>query len=262
VIPELAHFELSPTFGTGIYRRRLRFVDKPGAVVALADDTHHSYWLTLDHRLGRVTAIDAGFNRAPTDMCPGAVAGLKAVVGASLEEPIAEIMARLPRWSNCTHLVDLALWGIAQVGRSAVWDIEVPDQRDQPVWVTITRDGELIHRWRIADYRMVAPEPFAGQPLLSGFMKWATAAFSGEEMMAATMLQRGLFVARGRRFVVDEGEPLPVASAVGMAGMCWSYSGDRLLHGKGVLGYVRDFTEALHPEAPPRHLNQRDEEDR
>jgi hypothetical protein len=257
MIPELAHFELDPAYGAGAYRRRLAFTAIANAVVAQVDDSHHSYWLVLEHDPRRVTALEAGFNRAPTDMCRGAIAGLQALVGCALHTPASELMANLPRASNCTHLVDLALWAIAHVGRSAIWEIIVPDQTDQPVWIAIEREARTIHRWQVAGFDMVAPEELAGKPLMSGFMMWAGEKFSEESLIAATMLQRGVFVARGRRYVVDQGEPIPLASASGMAGMCWSYSGDRLLEGSGTRGYVRDFSISVDPAPLPVHLERR-----
>lgn len=250
MIPQLVHFAPNLAYGSGIYRRRLRFEAQERAVIAQVDDTHHSYWLAMEHDGARVTAIEAGFNRAPTTMCPGAPAGLGPLVGQALDASASELIARLPRASNCTHLADLAVWSMAHLRCSAVWEVEVPDQADAPVWIAIARDGVAIHRWRIAGFDVVAPPAFAAKPLMAGFMRWAGAAFDGDDLMAATMLQRGLFVARGRRHVVDQAPPTPLARFSGMAGMCWAYSAERLRGGTGSLGYVRDFTQGV-VEAPP-----------
>ncbi|MFA7584701.1 MAG: hypothetical protein WCY11_00685 [Novosphingobium sp.] len=92
---------------------------------------------------------------------------------------------------------------------------------------------------------------------MSGFRKWAAHMFAGDALLAATMLQRGIFVARGRRHIVDQGEPTPLANAAGMVGMCRAYSGEYLSHGVGTLDYVRDFTATVQPEIAPRHIDQR-----
>lgn len=257
IIPELAHFPIDPSYGTGAYRRRLVFTALAGGVVAQVDDSFHSYWLILDHDQDQVTGIDAGFVRAPADMCTGSITGLSAAIGCSLRASASDLMARLPRSSNCTHLADLALWAIAHVGNSATWNIEIPDQSGAPVWITVDRDGQLFHRWLIVGFQLVSPDDFAGRPLMGGFMKWADSTFSDDAFLGATMLQRGLFVARGRQHIVDQGAAIPLSSAAGMSGMCWSYSGDRRLKGKSTLGYVRDFTESVRPEALPRHVRER-----
>lgn len=250
----LAHFPINPDFGRGVYRRRLRFACDPRGMVALVDDTHHSYWLSLDHDGEQVIAIDAGFMRAPTTACRGARAGLAALIGAPVAASARDIVARLPAASNCTHLGDLACWSLAQAGRSAVWEIAIPDQAAAPVWIEICRDGTAVHRWLVANQHIIAPTTLAGRPMMKGFIAWARTAFDDHDLLAATMLQRGLFVARGREHTVDQGEPTPLAIADGMAGMCWSYSGSRLDDAVGMLGYVRDFTAGITPETPPPHI--------
>lgn len=247
----LAHFPQNPDYGLGTYRRCLRFAADPAGVVAQVDDTHHSYWLALDHDGARITAVDAGFMRAPTTACTGAIAGLAALIGLPVTISASEALAHLPAPSNCTHLVDLACWSQAQIGCSALWEVAIPDQVDAPVWIEIARDGIVMHRWQIANHRIVAPPALAGRPLMKGFMAWARTAFDGEALLAATMLQRGLFVARGREYIVDQGDPMSLARADGMAGMCWSYAGSRLENAMGSLGYVRDFTRGIAPETPP-----------
>lgn len=251
---ELAHFPLNPGYGLGVYRRCLRFAGDAAGIVAQVDDTHHSYWLTIDHDGVKVTAVDAGFLRAPTTACPGAIAGLVALTGLPIAAPVSETLARLPGSSNCTHLADLAFWSLAQQGRSASWEIAVPDQIEAPVWIEVARDGVVVHRWQIADHQIVAPSWLAGRPMMKGFMAWARTAFDDDALLAATMLQRGLFVARGREHIVDQGEPMPLVRAEGMAGMCWSYSSERLEHAMGVLGYVRDFTTSVTSEKLPPHI--------
>jgi hypothetical protein len=250
----LAHFPRNPDYGSGTYRRRLRFASDATGLAAQVDDTHHSYWLSLDHDGTRITAVDAGFIRAPTSACDSATAGLSALVGLPLTGTARETLDRLPIQSNCTHLADLACWSLAQKGCSAVWDINIPDQIDTPVWIEIARNGAAVHRWRIEDHRIVAPQALADRPMMQGFMAWARTAFDGDVLLAATMLQRGIFVARGRRHIVDQGAPVPLMSADGMAGRCWSYSGKRLDHATGALGYVRDFTAGVTLETPPPHI--------
>lgn len=257
VIPELAHLPVDPLYGEGAYRRRLKFVAVPGAMVAHVDDSFHSYWLLIEHDQAEITSIDAGFLRAPTNMCGGSIVGLARLQGAGLTAPDRDYMALLPQTSNCTHLTDLAIWTLAQLGSSSTWDITVPDPRAGRAWVTIHCDGDLIHRWQVAGFEMRAPVALAGRPLMRGFMKWARDTFTGRALLAATMLQRGLFVARGRQHIVDRGKPPALSNASGMEGMCWSYSGDRWATGLGTLDFVRDFSDTVQPEQLPDHIRER-----
>lgn len=260
VIPELAHFPVNALYGSGAFRRRLRFDTPPGAMVAQVDDSFHSYWLLIEHDGDAITAIDAGFLRAPTNMCIGAISGLAALRGTRLSASQRDLMKLLPQPSNCTHLTDLALWTMAQVDADATWDILIPDARAGAAWITIRRNDRLIHRWRIAGFEVTGPQPYGGRPLMRGFMKWAREAFSGDALLAATMLQRGVFVARGRQHIVDRAPSQPLSSASGMEGMCWSYSAERWNHGHGTLNYVQDFSDAVRPEALPDHIKERLEE--
>lgn len=256
-VAALAHFPPDPAFGSGLYRRRLRFAADASGVVAQVSDTHHAYWLDLRHDGARVTGIEAAFLRAPTSVCQGAAAGLETLIGERLDTPARDLLARQPIAANCTHLVDLALWTMAHAGRSAQWDIEIPDQRDTPVWIAIARDDQTIHRWQICDHAILSPEPLLGRPLMRGFARWAAEVFSGEALLAATMLQRGIFVARGREHVVDRLPPTPLAAAQGMAGMCWAYSGDRFTSAHGTIGYVRDLTDGIEMEELPDSVARR-----
>src|ERR1700754_3969540 len=137
----LAHFPRNPDYGRGIYRRLLRFAADPAGMVAQVDDTHHAYWLAIDHDGDRVTAIDAGFVRAPTTVCPGAAAGLAALIGLPVTATTARLLASFPAPANCKPLADLACWSLAQTGRSESWEIAIPDQVGAPVWIEITRNG-------------------------------------------------------------------------------------------------------------------------
>lgn len=257
MIPELAHFPANPSYGQGAYRRRLEFTTLPGAMVAQVDDSFHSYWLVLEHDQASVTGIDAGFMRAPTTVCGGAPAGLRALVGAPLASDQRALMAKLPQQSNCTHLVDLALWALAQVGRNATWQIVIPDTVDGAAWISIACDDVVVHRWQVSGFDLLAPEPLAGQPLMRGFMRWAAEAFASDALMAATMLQRGVFVARGRQHIVDRGAPVPLSHAAGMNGMCWSYSAERWASGFGSLDFVRDFSTTVRAETLPLSVRTR-----
>lgn len=249
MIASLRHYPPNPDYGDGIFRRRLRFLAEPGRVRAQVDDTHHCFWLILDHEDGAITSVAADFLRAPTTVCQGAVAGLSALIGRPLAGPAS--MEGLPQVSNCSHLVDLAHWAMRHIAGSTTWDIIVPDETDRPAAISIARDGVIVHAWEIADFAVVSPSQWRGFPLLRGFWQWAREQFEGELLMAALMLQRGVFVAKGRRYLVDQNPPTPLKAAAGMAGMCWAYAGDRLDSATSSIGYVRDFSDGVIPGMAP-----------
>lgn len=226
-------------------------------VVAL-DDTHHAMWLLLEYRDYVVTAIQAAIERGPATPCGGATAGLQSLVGLPLAAEVGVISELLPCTSNCTHLIDLARLAMATARRggsgSVEWRIAVPDLIGEAKWVEIERDGIVVHRWRVADGVIKQPESLSGYPVMKGFYAWAREMFSGEELEAATMLQRGIFVSCGRKHIVDEAPPVPLRLSDGMAGACHSYSEANLASATNVIGYVRDFSDGIAPGPIPDHI--------
>ena len=255
----LNHYQRDPAYGSGVYRRLIKFIPGDGLVVATVNDTHHSLWLTLDHHAGRIVDVEGRLERYPATSCGGAGEGLRALIGTSLEPTAQDISSRLPVTANCTHLGDLVQWAISAARRQAPpssYLISVPDSLGGPVWISISMNGEVVHRWLVKDHAIVAPEPLAGKPLLRGFFAWARSVFDEADLEAAVMLQRGAWVARGRPFVVDQ-KIHPLSDAAGMHGVCFSYSGANWAQATNMLGYVRDFTSGVVEHPLPARIAQR-----
>lgn len=253
----LQHLQPNPAYGTGTYRRRIEFVALTSRVLAILDDTHHAMWLVLEHDGQAVTAVTGGFTRQPATPCNQAVAGLRALVGTALDASAIELRLRLPFASNCTHLADLARSAMRDRHRrvgTVRYDIVIPDAGEDGEWIEIARDAVPVHRWRVAGSTIVAPVGFEGKPLLGGFTGWAREAFSGDDLDAAMMLQRGVFVARALPYKVDPSPPIPLRSYGGMEGACVSYSGENWRTATGAEDFVRDFTDRVIPQKLPAHI--------
>lgn len=252
----LDHFPLNPCYGHGIFRRVVSICPRSGSVLATIDDTHHAMWMLIEHDDEVVRSIEGGLSRGPANTCPAAASGLRELVGHRLNEKPRSTL--LPTLENCTHLTDLAIWALqnARVREQVVYEVAVPDQTTEPVWISIARNGRRIHRWLIKDHRVVEPKQHAGEPLMGGFAVWARASFSGLALEAAQMLQRGVFVARGRRNMVDLA-PIPLRAAKNMAGACFSYAPNQLKAAHSQIGYVRDFTDGVTKASPPDYILKR-----
>lgn len=248
----LAHFESEPTYGSGVYRRRVLVTAREKLVLATVNDTHHAMWLLFRHDGDRVTAIESAIERGPATTCTQAPEALSNAVGLALDTSPRDLAGRLPPAANCTHLADLLRWSLRaarqRVLGSTEYRITVPDSAGPPVWLEVARNGTVVHRWQVDGETIVAPYAFVGRPLLRGFMKWAAATFDDDQLEAAVMLQRGAWVARGRRYVVDR-TTVPLKAAVGMKDACFSYSGSNWTSATNIIGYVRDFTSGVveHP---------------
>lgn len=253
----LHHLQPNPGYGTGTFRRRIAFVARSTRVLATLDDTHHAMWIALDHNGREVTALTGGFTRQPATPCNQAVAGLQALVGMSLDATAIDLRLSLPFASNCTHLADLSRSAMRARHRrmgATRYDIVIPDACDEPEWIEISRDAVSVHRWRVATSTIVAPEALRGKPLLGGFTRWAREAFSSDDLDAAMMLQRGVFVARALPYKVDPSPPIPLRNYGGMEGACFSYSGENWRSATGMEGFVRDFTDRVIPQKLPAHI--------
>lgn len=244
----------NPSYGLGAYRRRLRFVVQASGTLGILDDTHHAMWLTIAHEDGIIKHVQAGFDRHPATPCKGAIGSLSALHGLRTDTAGADVARALPVGQSCTHLGDLARWALmaakAPVPGYTQYDIVVPDTADAPAWIEIKRGCDVLHRWLVRDQHIVGA-PFTGRPLMRGFIAWAREAFSGDALETALMLQRGVFVARARAYLVDRKPPIPLRAAQGMQGACFSYSGDNWRTGSSMTDYVRDFSDQLTPLTLP-----------
>ncbi|WP_242127945.1 DUF2889 domain-containing protein [Sphingobium sp. Sx8-8] len=255
----LARFPLNPDYGQGRYRRLLRFYALPGAVLATVDDSHHAMWVLLRHDGHRIEAVEADISRGPATSCPGSAAGLRKLVGLDIHSSSHAAIASLDRVANCTHLSDLAAWSLRvarheQPGSRHEYQIRVEDDNDSPFQIEIAKDGKSIHQWLVSGTTIIAPEPLADLPLMRGFMTRARTHFQGDELEAAIMLQRGIWVARGRRHIVDAA-PVPLTFYEDMEDACYSYAGERRRTATSHVGYVRDVTDRVRPHPLPGRIS-------
>ncbi|WP_176590681.1 MULTISPECIES: DUF2889 domain-containing protein [Sphingobium] len=255
----LARFPLNPDYGSGCYRRLLRFYALPGAVLGTIDDSHHAMWILLRHDGQRIEAVEADISRGPATSCRGSAAGLRKLVGLPLQAESQAAIATLDRVQNCTHLSDLAAWSLrvahsGNVGRRVEYQIRVEDDDGTPFRIEIAKAGKPIHNWLVSGSTVIAPEPLAGMPLMRGFMASARTHFQGDDLEAAIMLQRGIWVARGRRHIVDAA-PVPLTTYEDMEDACYSYAGEQWRTATSHVGYVRDVTDGILPHPLPDHIS-------
>ena len=237
----------NPNYGGGIYRRRIRLVHKPAQIVAELEDTTHGFRLTLSHNEKQVINITAEPIRYPFDTCPGAVASLQPLINCPLDIDSRTIRRVLNPGRNCTHLYDLALLALAHCRRPEqhrIYDISVPDERENGTGIRVSRDGLLQHEWQVNRHHIAAPSPLAGKPLMRGFYSWASAEFSDDALEAACVLQRGYFVAQSRRHDYMNAAGRMAREDNMPDGACYTYSAGVVEHAVHTGGMGRDFTAA------------------
>ena len=241
--------EPNPNYGDGVFRRRVRIRVTSRQVHVDLEDSNHAFRLVLRHDGERVTAIEPEFVRHPFTTCPESGRYLAGFVGLPLHQ-VPDVRRALETRSSCTHVTDMTALALAHVGEQGlerVYDAEVDDERDGRTRARIICDGQAVHDWMVAGHAVVAPDVFAGRPMMRGFHAWAHEAFSGMEQEAAFMLQRGYFVAQARRYDTSPEREHPAIRDGMPDGVCYSYSTPAVQRAQRMEGSKRDFTND--PEA-------------
>jgi hypothetical protein len=242
-------------YGRGIFRRRIRLMQQDGLVTGMLDDTHHAIWVRIGHDGTVVTTVAGGFSRMPNTACPGAGIALRELRGMPLTTPLSELYGGGRPLRNCTHMFDVAALAVSHARRETgtrVFDVTIPDALTGPQKVEVRIDGRIIHDWLVDDGRIVEPAAYAGRAIIGGFSAWAYATFEGDFLEAALVLQKGWFLSRARRYVVDSAPPVALATfRATRSGVCYAYTDPQLSTAWTVPGYVRDFSAGVVEAMPP-----------
>lgn len=249
-------FPENPHFGSGIYRRRIRLINSRLAeprscgatskVEAELEDTNHAFKCTLFHDQQKITDIQTQSLRIPIDSCPGAAEPIKQLIGLDLDCPQKTIIKTANPKFNCTHLYDLTLLAMSHALRDEherLYDIDVPDETDNPTTVTVRCNADIVLQWQVRRWQLVKPEEFAGKPLYKGFIQWVSKALSGDQLEAAQLIQKGYFVAQARRYDLEVAAGDPALRDPSMYGVCYSYNSPIVETATRNANTTRDFTD-------------------
>jgi hypothetical protein len=217
------------------YRRRLRVTPSSGRVLTELEDDYHCMAVTVHHDGHVATAVEPIMDRAPWNICPGAVAVLEQTfVGIALKS----FASRGNKRANCTHLHDLAVLAAAHALDTAptVFDILVSDPIAGRSEAELRRGGNTVLDWSVVRGRIIAPAPLAGLDL-DNMRNWIES-LGPEAQEAARLLRWGTMVAQGRT--------LPADWASGTGNMatrsrCFTFQPHKVGEAKHV-GAIRDFS--------------------
>ena len=178
------------------YRRRFLITPGPRSVTAALEDDVHAMSVRLDHDGHQITAVHPHTERAPWSVCPAAGAALVATFTGL---PLDAATAPKAKWTNCTHLYDLAALGAAHARDPGplTYDIAVADPENGISTCEIRANGALVHRWRVDYMTVIEPAELAGREL-QALRDWI-ATLSPAQAEAARALQWSSMVAHGRQ---------------------------------------------------------------
>jgi hypothetical protein len=236
----------NPLYGTGVFRRRIALRNQPGLVLAELEDCFHAFRVRLAHDGACVTKIESDTMRYPRTICAGAADVLQRFVGDPLSADQRVIRQRQIPGEHCTHLYDLAWLAMAQALRGdaeRIYDVEVPDARDDRTEAIVRRDGEEILRWQLEGTIVTGPAAIAGNALNENFGRWASAAYAGDTLEAAYVLQIGCFVAGTRRLDINAMGGRKTGHGRIKVGTCYAHQAERRKLGVSTEGMARDFTD-------------------
>ena len=233
-------------YGQGIYRRRTLLSRKPGAIEVVMEDCSHAMKLLMQHQAGNITDLQGEVIRAPVTSCRGAPGQLTDLIGLPLSDNADIYRQHSPQHHHCTHLYDMALLAIEFAQREEElqqFDVAVGDEVDGAIDGKIFLNHRLIHHWVVRQGKLAEPTEFAGQSAFKGFAHWAKSQFSGDALLCAFGLQRGLMVANARRWDMAALAGEPADTFCPPPGACYSYSKGREKTALRTANPVRDFSD-------------------
>jgi hypothetical protein len=241
---------LDPSYGSGIYRRRIRLWKQDMTLHGALEDCNHGFTVAITHDGNKVVDVSGQPMRVPFSSCGGALQPLQRLVGCAVSDSALALLTHAGPRANCTHWLDLAVLAIVHGQRAAAerqYDVEVTDENatGEPQQLRVIRDGVLVHEWLYQDGVIISDGPLRGLTLFQGFSARAVEVFSdADELEAALVLQKGNFVAQARRFDLNRMAGQTASADEAMLGACFTYSPERSAQAVRLPGTLRDFTQS------------------
>lgn len=253
----LDHYPVNPSYGSGVFRRRIVRSGAVGEARAELFDDFHEMAVALRIEMGVVAEARGRMARFPKTTCQGAIASLKRLHG----RPAVAAPVDVDRREQCTHLLDLATLALSWFGAGAgeqVIEIALTDRDSRKrQHLDLRINGEIVLEWDLVDEVIVWPEVYAGTRLFGGFGRWIERTIGSGDADLWRMAQMAVFVARGRAYIVDGPEAHRVSEEPERQGACFSYFGAAFDNGRDNIGYVQDLSSGLPPYPNQNSAEQR-----
>jgi len=185
----------------GSMNRVIRLVSRPGEVRATVEDDFHHFRVVVQHDGHRVLKAFNDARRSPFTLCPAAGARISELVGQSLTTDLTALTTDIDARNQCTHQFDLACLSVAMAARGEGqrrYHAIVHDSRDSRTLATLDRDDERVLEWEVDGETILAPHPFSGRSIGSGFTGFVSRELEHDAAEAALVLRRAVFITSGR----------------------------------------------------------------
>lgn len=228
----LAGLAPNPDFGTGYFARAwaMRRL-APDRLEVVMEDSAHALAMVLTHDSERLTGVEARWERSPISSCAGAAAFLTGIVGCPLTDDLQALGLQADARSHCTHMFDTLRLGVIHIARDRPdirYDVVLPDTLDGPQPVQLLIDGALELEILIdGDMTILSPDGLVGAPLMRGFARWAQGRLSNEMFERLVIIQRAVFVSRGRKIDTARYHGAPAPMLGPPEGSCYASQPDR-----------------------------------
>lgn len=222
----------NPNYGKGFFVRALQITTPaPGRILLGMEDIGHALQIAFEHDGARITAIEGRWQRHPLSSCTGAAAELEKMVGCPLGDNVLAPRQFADERQHCTHFFDMLRLGITHAWHRREdrrYEVFMADAPQGPLVAELTLNGQQVMALTLDNYVIAKPDRFAGVSIFEGFMKWAAANLSPEDFEYAFIVQRAVFVSRGRLLDMRAAIGLPAELSGPPIGSCYGSQPQRI----------------------------------
>jgi hypothetical protein len=243
-------FRPNPDYGQGCTRRRILLRQRNGYVIGELEDNNHAFRVEITHNGQKVTHITGEAIRYPMTTCPGSVDLLEQLIDTPLSSDPRAFNTRADPRTFCTHLFDLAGLTLTHTQRQQdvhQYDFVVSDENDGKFAATALINGNTCFDWEIDENQIMTAGIWEGIPVQKGFNKWAMDNLTGDELEAALLLSRTIFVSNSRKVDIRPLEGSNIIAQMMPRNVCYSHQESNIDNAITLHDTHRDFSD--NPEA-------------
>lgn len=248
--------KLNPDYGKGRLRRRILLRKKTDdsrtaaegrqVVIAELEDNHHAFRIRLYHDGHKVCLVNGNALRFPNDTCPGSLDLLGRLVGVELGKGPRAFPEATEAKAFCTHLFDLACLAYTHASRTEPtreYHAIVEDERNGIVKASVSINNSILLQWDLKENIIQDEGRFKGVCPQAGFMRWTSQNLQGDELEAAIVLAKAVFVAFSRRVDTEHVAGTHLMKGIMPDGTCYTYRSPVMEYSKHLSNTVIDYSD-------------------